>query len=326
MRKIIAVLAAAMLAMPVSCGKSDDKKDDKSRYFVIEDNVLVGYTGKDAIVHIPDGVTEINQRAFWGNNTAVAVYIPSSVRKLDENAFWSCNGLRFVDIAEGTETISECVFWSCPALKDVNLPESVKYMDDSVFWAIRGLTLHAPENSYAAGFAKDHRFSLDYTPAVYEDEAPGKHITASQYADMDLTEFEIGSDIAAIDANAFYHCEGPAAVTVPENVQYIAPDAFGYCTGLKTAEIQGCRDVRANAFEYCKGLEKLTIGEGTVSIGSWAFSYCENLKDVFLPESLSELGEYAFEHCSDDLVLHVPAGSEAEKLAKLAGLDYDNNI
>ena len=55
--------------------------------FNIKNGVLEEYTGKDADVIIPDGVTEIGNKAFYGCSSLTSITIPDSVKKIGEDAF-----------------------------------------------------------------------------------------------------------------------------------------------------------------------------------------------------------------------------------------------
>ena len=118
-------------AMDLEKKKRGIKPDDDG--FIIDDGILYDYDGTDSEIHIPDDVTRIEARAFWGNDVVEAVYIPSSVEYIGDSAFWSCGALRYVEIEDGMKKISDRAFWSCSALKDVIIPESVTSIGASAF-------------------------------------------------------------------------------------------------------------------------------------------------------------------------------------------------
>ena len=97
-------------AMDLEKKKRGIKPDDDG--FIIDDGILYDYDGTDSEIHIPDDVTRIEARAFWGNDVVEAVYIPSSVEYIGDSAFWSCGALRYVEIEDGMKKISDRAFWS----------------------------------------------------------------------------------------------------------------------------------------------------------------------------------------------------------------------
>ncbi len=129
--------------------------------FIIEDGIMYDYVGKEHDVVIPDSVTEIAERACWSNDDIETLYIPSSVKIIRQCAFWSCASLKSVRAEEGLEAIAGSAFWSCAALEDAFLPQSLNKMGDSVFWAIDGITIHAPNGSYAKKYASEAGIKCD---------------------------------------------------------------------------------------------------------------------------------------------------------------------
>ena len=129
--------------------------------FIIEDGIMYDYVGKEHDVVIPDSVTEIAEMACWSNDDIETLYIPSSVKIIRQCAFWSCASLKSVRAEEGLEAIAGSTFWSCASLEDAFLPQSLNKMGDSVFWAIDGLTIHAPNGSYAKKYASEAGIKCD---------------------------------------------------------------------------------------------------------------------------------------------------------------------
>ncbi len=125
--------------------------------FVIEDGVLVKYTGPGRDVSIPagiaeigeyvfaccehlqsvtipEGVTTIGERAFWGCSSLQSLTIPKSVTTIGKYAFSECFDLQSVTILEGVTQIGEGAFSSCTSLESVILPESITQIGDYAFY------------------------------------------------------------------------------------------------------------------------------------------------------------------------------------------------
>ncbi len=108
--------------------------------FVIIKGVLTKYTGNDADVVIPDGITEIGERAFDRRDRLISVTIPESVTKIGENAFSGCSGLTSVTIPDSVTSIGWSAFDGCSSLTSVTIPGSVTEIDRSAFWGCSSLT------------------------------------------------------------------------------------------------------------------------------------------------------------------------------------------
>lgn len=106
---------------------------------------ITGYTGKDAVLKIPDKienrkVAAIGNSAFSYCSSLMSVTIPESVISIGDCAFYSCNSLTSVTIANGVRSIGEAAFVGCSGLTNVTIPESVTSIGDSAFSYCIGLT------------------------------------------------------------------------------------------------------------------------------------------------------------------------------------------
>ena len=114
--------------------------------FVVEDGILVRYTGSGGDVRVPAGVRSIGTQAFGGCagltsvelpeglveggegafarcTSLVRVQFPASIRRLLSDAFARCVSLRCVEFAAGTDqasvNIDEDAFYCCGAIERV---------------------------------------------------------------------------------------------------------------------------------------------------------------------------------------------------------------
>ena len=67
--------------------------------FSIQFGRLVAYHGADTEVVVPDGVTIIGRRAFYGNGKIVSVMLPASVETVEQEAFCDCGALQTIIIS-----------------------------------------------------------------------------------------------------------------------------------------------------------------------------------------------------------------------------------
>ena len=84
--------------------------------------------------------------------------------------------------------------------------------------------------------------------------------------------------------------------TVPPGVNIIGENAFYKCDKLLGITFTGdVEEIREKAFFKCKGLTKLELQEGLVTIGVDGFSFCDSLTgDVFIPASCKKIEKFAF--------------------------------
>ena len=84
--------------LSITESKEEAKTPDTPKGLVIQNNRLVSFKGKDRDLLIPDGVTVIGRRAFYGNRTLVSVTLPASVEAVEQEAFDDCLALQSINI------------------------------------------------------------------------------------------------------------------------------------------------------------------------------------------------------------------------------------
>ena len=77
------------------------------------------------VVRIPDGVSEIENRAFEEDESVGVILIPDTVTKIRHFAFEKCSNLQDVVIPESVNEIEEGAFCECPKIRNVYIPKSV---------------------------------------------------------------------------------------------------------------------------------------------------------------------------------------------------------
>lgn len=93
--------------------------------FVIENGRLTGYQGQGGEVVLPDTVTSISTKAFYGNDDITSVYIPDSVTDIERESFRFCSQLQSVRLPEGLGEIGIGTFECCPRLSSIEIPDTV---------------------------------------------------------------------------------------------------------------------------------------------------------------------------------------------------------
>jgi hypothetical protein len=88
---------------------------------------------------IPEGVTEIGERAFNQCKSLENVVIPSSVTYIKEGAFYGCENLKSVTLSEGIAKIGDSSFRFCPSLESIVIPGSVTNIGYCAFAECRNL-------------------------------------------------------------------------------------------------------------------------------------------------------------------------------------------
>ena len=180
---------------------------------------------------IPNSVTSIGDRAFYGCSELTSVTIPNSVTSIGESAFYGCSGLTSAIIGNSVKSIGESAFDSCSGLTSVTIGNSVKSIGEGAFRYCSGLTSVTIPNSVTF---------------IGEDACSG------------LTSVTIGNSVTSIGQEAFCGCSGLTSVTIPNAVISIGYGAFSDCSGLTSVTIgNSVTSIGEIAFYGCSGLTKL---------------------------------------------------------------------
>ena len=186
----------------IALPESLDEAERLLREFKIEKCVLVKYTGANTNVIIPDGVTEIGEKAFRDNDKITSVTIPNSVTKIGEEAFRGCSGLLSVNLPDSVTKIGKMAFYSCGSLKSIILPNKIERIEDHVFRYCDKLTNVTIPNS-----------------VKYIGEL-------AFYGNNILADINIPDSVLSIGRGAFYSCQHLNKIIIPEGVTQMGDEVF----------------------------------------------------------------------------------------------------
>lgn len=114
----------------------ETNQTDQAGFMIIQEgekSILIKYTGHDKEVTIPEGVTKIEDFAFYSCDFLTFVVIPDGVTEIGESAFKDCSSLTSVVIPKGVTKIEDSTFSGCSSLTSVKIPASVKKIGESAF-------------------------------------------------------------------------------------------------------------------------------------------------------------------------------------------------
>lgn len=185
--------------------------------FVIENDVLKKYTGKDSVVTIPEGVTSIENMAFSKCSSLTSVSIPNSVRSIGAWVFGGCLNLTNIIIPDGVLSIGACTFYNCYKLTSVTIPDSVKEIEYCAFEKCSSLTrITIPDSVKEIGWG-----AFDGC--------------------ISLISIAIPNGVTRIDEATFRECTSLKSVTIPNSVTSIGVGVFDYTPNLKDIYYKGSK-------------------------------------------------------------------------------------
>lgn len=226
------------------------------------------------VVRIPDGVSEIENRAFEEDESVGVILIPDTVTKIRHFAFEKCSNLQDVVIPESVNEIEEGAFWECPKIRNVYIPKSV---------------------------TKIGRYSITTSAETIK-------------VDPENPVYDSRNDCnAIIETNTNTLINGCCGTIIPDSVTKIEEYAFQFCSFFHFRIPDSVREIEPNAFDCCNlyslripnsisrienevfigsTLSTIYIPNSVNYIGTDAFCGCYNLTDVHI--EINDLNNVTF--------------------------------
>jgi len=246
---------------------------------------------------IPNSVTSIGERAFYGCSSLTSITIPNSVTSIGEYAFYGCSSLTSITIPNSVTSIGISAFSSCSNLTSITIPNSVTSIGDYAFSSCRKLTSITIPNSVTSIGGDAFNNTAYYNNSNNWENGVlyiGNHLID---AETSSTSYSVKEGTITIADSAFSDCSKLTSITVDvNNPNYCSIDGNLYSKDGKTL-IQYARGKTATSF---------TIPNSVTSIGERAFYDCYNLTSITIPNSVSSIGAGAFEGCKSLTSITIP--------------------
>lgn len=245
------------------------------------------YASKIKAVNISDGVTSVGSYAFdhCNNEKFTVISLPESVTDIGEEAFASNDGYysRLVEVyMPGVERIGKNAFKDSSKLERISFSTDLTNVDKGAFENCPKL-----RDVYYAGSDNDRQ---DITIGSLNDQ-----LINAQWHYNALT----GS---CGDEMYFMLSDGTLIITgTGEMYDYSTSDRapwYGRRAEIEKIELgSGMTTIGSYAFYGCTGLTIMDIPDSVRDIEDNAFALCSSLKRIVLPAGLESIGASAFASC-----------------------------
>lgn len=194
---------------------------------------------------IPDTISSIAFRAFYGCHLLTTVVIGNGVTTIDNYAFYGCTSLTAVTFGSEVTLIGESAFQNCTAMTSITIGDSVLTIGDAAFQGCTSLA------------------SLDLGMGVIEIG------NTSFYGCVTLTSIVIPDNVTYIGNNTFQSCTNLTNVTIGDGVTTIGISAFYGCSSISAVTIgSGITSIGEQAFSLCIALTSISfLGENVPTFG-----------------------------------------------------------
>ena len=213
----------------------------------IENGVVTGYTGTDTDVVIPEGVTEIGEKAFYGSNIT-SIKLPDSLVKIDAYGMAGCNTLKEVVVPKNVTELGKNAFANSYTLGSITLPEGLVSIGSYCFKSLPKLE------------------SIKIPSTV-------KTIGESAFQSTGIQSIEIPEGVTTLNDRTFYTNKSLESIKLPKSITSIGNYVFKGCTSLKTIEIpENVTSMGREVFTNCTSIEKVTIYSKNIVLGEDIFN------------------------------------------------------
>ena len=297
----------------------------------VVNGMLLRYSGSEATVVIPEGVTRIATDAFV-TSTMETLVLPDSLVSIAGKGVQRCPKLREIRFGNGLQVIENEAFSACVMLERVAIPDSVRRIGNGAFVGCSALT----DFSIGSGleelgegvftlsslkrftvsdanpffksvdgvlFSKDGTVLYAY-PRMREEPcytvpAGVKRIAnyAFAHSSAAVEEIRLPEGIERIDENAFFTTYAKK-INLPNGLVSIGAGAFLDAGLISEITVPGSvREIGTSAFSNCSSLSSVTLEAGIPAISGGMFSSCNQLTELKIPEGAGSVGDSAFYCC-----------------------------
>ena len=239
-----------------------------------EQTILIQYpVTKSGAYTIPDGVTIIEDDAFYNCRSLTSVTIPDGVKEIGEQAFMYCTSLTSVTIGDGVTAIGFAAFLGCH-LESVTIPDSVEGIGMDAFLFCHWLTaIEVDENNPKYSSVDGVLFNKEQTTLI-------------KYPGGKSNDYTIPDSVTSIGNYAFSACNSLKSVTIPNSVTTIGNQAFANCKSLTDIYYSGTEADRANI--------AIENGNDPLLNATWHYNYtppCDHVYDDEYDADCNACGE-----------------------------------
>ena len=246
---------------------------------------------------VKEGTKTIAGEAF-ANCGLTSVILPEGITRIDDHAFFDCKNLTNPIIPDSVTGIGVRAFYGTGYYKnEANWENGVLYIGNNLIEC----NTDAMEYSVKEGTKIIADYAFEKREDLTSVNIPDGVTCIGDYAFAlchSLESINIPGSVTRIDDCAFWDCNSLTSVTISDSVTCIGDYAFANCHSLKSINIPGSvTRIDDSAFWNCNSLTSVTISDGVKSIGNYAFSGCSNLKSISLPAGVDCIETGAFNGC-----------------------------
>ena len=91
----------------------------------IKDNILIGVSGEENKIVIPECVEIINEKVFKDHRNIKTILLPKNLREIKDKAFANCKNLKSIVLPNSIVYMGDSVLLGCNKILSINIPSSI---------------------------------------------------------------------------------------------------------------------------------------------------------------------------------------------------------
>ncbi|MBR6067531.1 MAG: leucine-rich repeat protein, partial [Bacteroidales bacterium] len=227
-------------------------------------------------ITIPDSVTSIGDRAFYGCSGLTTVNFNAqnctTMGSSSNPVFYNCTSFSTLNIGENVENIPGYAFYGCTGLSEITIPDSITSIGEMAFYGCTGLTTmnFNAKNCTTMGSSSNLVF----------------------YNCTSFSTLNIGENVENIPGYAFRGCSGLETITIGNSLESIGDYAFDNCSSLTAVYI-------SNISQWCAiSFAGLSTNANPLGLAHNLYINNELVTDLVLPNTITEIKPYVFKNAT----------------------------
>ena len=290
-------------------------------------------------VIIEPGVTKIGSHAFFMCNNLESVSIPEGVTTIEDRAFWQTSLKNITIPASVTQIGSKIkeVFYQCYDLENITVADgNTAYRSvDGVLYTADGTTLiQYPQNKADTSYKMiDEATKIDFLAFNYTQNLQTidfnnvtEFANKAVYGNQALQEIVL-KNAASLGDQAFSGNREVTSVLLEKAPTTVGKSVFSSCTNLTSVTLPDeMQELSAGMFAFCTALKTLKFPAQLESIGDSCFDQAGLAGDLVIPKSVKKIGFVAFRNCHGLTSITVEGNPTFSKGDKTYAFQYCNNL
>ena len=238
-------------------------------------------------INLPDTINSVGKFSMV-NSKITKLDVPASLKTIGPYAFFCLEELQTVNIPEGVETIRYYAFDSCKKLETITIPSTVTNIENGAF---------ASCNSLIQINLKTNNFIYKEGILLPKDGSRTIFVSKKLLENTDTLNIPEGVKSLTVSLVSFTNIKN---VSIPKSLK-----TMGY--GFMPRYVENITIAEGNENFYIEnkqlytgttllksytGKEKVTVKEGTITIGDSVFNGEVNAKEITLPASVENIHSY----------------------------------